>query len=164
MKHSEHLLSKMKQKGWSDQELAHARSVFAQKYSTPWFVLLLHWMFLCLVIIGNVIIATSIIPLLILFPLQLTYLLTAVLGGCFGYLIVVVVKHIDHFLDIHHHLFLALIIPLLSIAGFITITYYMAFLFDVTLVGMYHIYLIASMYVMSFLTPYIVHKWLHPVV
>ena len=129
MQHHHHLLKKMKEKGWHEHELKKAQDIFEKHKDTPHFFInrfdtLLHWLLFFLIILGNVLVVTIVVPLLVIFPNPGIYGILIVLGAMFGFLMEIVVKHINHLLGPHHHFVLGVIIPFLAMMSLFLIVSY----------------------------------------
>jgi hypothetical protein len=120
--HHEHLLERMAHKGWSEKDLVHANGIFKKHKHKKHFLInyvdeLVHWLFFVLIVFGNLLIAASVVPLLVIFPNPGLYAILIVLGVGFGFLCEEVIRHIDHMLRFHHHVIIGLLIPIIAAIG-----------------------------------------------
>ncbi|PIZ55814.1 hypothetical protein COY28_01470, partial [Candidatus Woesearchaeota archaeon CG_4_10_14_0_2_um_filter_57_5] len=104
--------AKLRQKGWSEEELAHARIVL-DKTESPLWVSVLYWTFLLLAIIANLFVSIVLFPLLIISKSGLLYLLVVMLGFVFGFVFSLILRDIDA-LDVRHHVIAGVFIPALA--------------------------------------------------
>jgi uncharacterized membrane-anchored protein len=127
--HHHHLIERMAEKGWSEEELQHAYDVLEEKKNEKHFLLNyldrpLHWLLFFVIVLGNIAVAAVIVPLLVIFPNPGLYGILILLGAGFGLLCEIVVKHIDHQLSLHHHFMLGVVIPFLAIISTFLVTGY----------------------------------------
>lgn len=134
MRHHLHLISKMRERGWKDEELDYARHVMSnahvEKSQTSHLLdTTLLWFFLIVISLGNIFIITAIMPLLVLFPNPAIYGVLILLGTCFGILTKVVLKDIEHLFTGHHLYILYVLIPFIAATGgLVVLTYAQAHL------------------------------------
>lgn len=168
MKHHHHLLKKMAEKGWSEEELRHANGVWEAKKHEKHFAInyldfIIHWIFFVIIVAGNMVVSAVVVPLLVIFPNPGIYAVLLVLGVMFGLLVEQVIKHIDHQLGPHHHFILGIIIPFIAVVSlFLIITYSMGELpniFDVTR----HPWTMGFIYAVAFVLPYAIGKMIDKV-
>jgi ABC-type uncharacterized transport system permease subunit len=165
-KHHIHLLKKMRDKGWSDEELARAHAVFTKSESTKSsrhkvLDACVLWGVFGVMVIGNFFALFALMPFFVIFPNGMLYSLAAVLGLCFGLLYDVLLRDIQHTFNGHHHALAFILVPYLAIVGAIFIlgfaTNHMPNLFHYTR----HPLLIGFCYVIGFLIPYVIMLYNH---
>ncbi len=127
MHSSKHLLQKMKEKGWSEEELEHARLIFLQnrhKHSIfhPKYDFFMHWALFGIFLICNLVVFLKMLPLIIILNNPISYFFLAMLGFGLGAIFDLVVSDLNH-LEKHHHFFISLIIPVMTIFLFIVSMY-----------------------------------------
>ncbi len=159
-KHHVHLLRKLKQKGWSETELAHAQSVFtksesqkseAHRFLDRWLL----WAVFAVIVAGNIIAMLAFMPLLPVFTHSSLYTMFFLLGICFGFLYQVLLQDIQHQFSGHHHLFVLILIPYLAIVGGVLILTYAQRGFAEYFVVSSQPWLMGLSYAFGFLLPYI---------
>ena len=155
---------RLREAGWTKQEMNHARRVFknAEKKTHPHIKLLDQWIYWLLLIVGVLgIVAFSLWVLPVLFFLSTFWLVVVLLliGWCFGMLFTTAIQDI-HWLHHGHHGLAALLLPLVSVLSFGIVVsfgerYRVAFPDIIT----YHhkAWLIGLLFAVGFLAPYIFH-------
>ena len=148
------------EKGWKKSDINKAIKIIekAKKSKHPKIKLLdraVYWFSLVTAIIGNFIISLALIPfLLALTGIQL-YLIVITLGFVFGLLFELLVRGIEN-LEAKHHLFLGIIIPVITIINFIIISKNIK-----TLIGLENPQdpvIVGSVYAIAFILPYISYQ------
>jgi len=122
---AKHLLHKarLKEKGWSDAEIAHAEAVFerAEEKKHPNVVMLdqvVYWLLLLISLVGVVIVTAVIVPLILLLPPSMVAVVLLILGVAFGALFTIVIQDI-HWLQGHHHSIALVFLPVISVLAFL---------------------------------------------
>ena len=114
-----------------------------------------YWLSLVTAIIGNFIISIALIPfILALTGIQL-YMIIITLGLAFGLLFELVVRGIEN-LEAKHHLFLGIIIPVITVINFIIISKNIK-----TFIGLENPQdpvIVGSVYAIAFILPYISYQ------
>lgn len=146
-------------RGWSKKEINHANSIFAKaEHHKHRHVALLEnslfWFTLATGIVGNLILSLVLIPIFIAGNDFFTYLLTALFGFLLGTIVFGIVKHM-RWLASHHHLFLALLIPLLGIFNFFFVVQRVnSFNLSIGLKNFHDPWIVGVVYFVSFALPY----------
>lgn len=128
MHNHKHLLEKMEKKGWTKDELEHARLVFSENKAHhsvfhPALDYVLHWFLFFIILVANLSVFFYMIPFLILVHSFVTYLLLAILGLGLGTVFDIVISDLTH-LEKHHHFFMGLIIPAITVVLFLLVMHY----------------------------------------
>jgi len=129
MRHHLHLISQMRDRGWDDKELDYARHVMSSAHTQRtsflrFFDSSLLWAFLIIVAIGNILAIATIMPLLILFSNQAIYGILILIGVCFGLLVELILRDIEHLFSGHHLFIMYVLIPFIAASGgLIVLTY-----------------------------------------
>ena len=118
--------AKLKEKGWTDEEIEHAKGVFkkAEENKHPHMKALekaTYWILLIIIVGGAIGGAFLMEPLLIAMSKTQAIISIIIIGGLFGSLASVLVKDIEH-AQIHHHVIISAVIPISSIITSIIIT------------------------------------------
>lgn len=164
MRHHLHLLSQMKDHGWEDRELDYARQVMvtAHKDRTPFRRFIdstILWIFLILVAIGNLITIALIIPLFVLFPNPAIYAILILLGICFGLLIEVILRDIEHLFSGHHMYIMYVLLPFFAASGgLMVLTYAQTHLPNIFFLDRSPLKM-SIIYTIFFILPLAVSKW-----
>ncbi|MFH0875974.1 MAG: hypothetical protein V1859_08605 [archaeon] len=162
MKH--HTLRKnLAKKRWHENDISHALSAFslAKEKKTRFMSFLdksFAWFTLLVVIVINFVVLFSLIPVYLIMPLNFVALCIFVIGLCFGLLIDIVIKDIEHFTH-HHYIIAGLVLPILSVTTlFYTFNLIMPIsaLFNVKPV--HNIALLSALYLISYVAPHVTYK------
>jgi hypothetical protein len=153
----------LEKKGWSKREIQKVIKIFenAKAHQHPKIRILeksLYWILLSLAIIKNLIISISLIPVLLFFKGIVLYFIIILLGLSFGIFFNLLIKRIED-LEVKHHLFLGILIPLSSIFSFILVLSFAsgisgAFGIEVSNKPL----LVGSVYSIAFLLPYLIYN------
>ena len=116
----------LKEKGWSNKDIKKTVKIIqtAKENKNPKIKVLdklVYWISLIFMLIGNFIITLALIPELIALKGPLLYIVITTLGISFGLLFELLIRSIEN-LNIKHHLFLGINIPLLVIINFIILS------------------------------------------
>jgi hypothetical protein len=128
MHNKQHLTKKMRKKGWSEEELEHLNLTLAEhkdhhQVLHPTYDKLHHWILLLSLIFANVAGFLLLLPMVVLFT-EWAYFITAIFAIALGFVLDTVIRTASH-LEHHHHIFIALIIPMISIVSIFILTYYL---------------------------------------
>ncbi|MGM5480925.1 MAG: hypothetical protein ACQESE_00795 [Nanobdellota archaeon] len=151
--------TKLKEKGWSDEEIEHAKEVFekAEENKHPHMKALergTYWMLLIIIIGGAIGGAYLMEPLLIAMNKIQAIASILILGGLFGSLASVLVKDIEH-AQVHHHIIISAVIPVSSIITSIIITHNVRTLKDIfTTIANHNPYILGVSFAIAALIPY----------
>ena len=124
--HSPDKLSlKLRKKGWSEEELAHANLVFSEHklhhhVFHPFYDAIVHWLLLFLIIIANYGALYFLLPFMLIG--NIAYIATASLAIVLGFMYDAAIKELTH-LEKHHHFFIGFIMPAFSVASFLATVY-----------------------------------------
>lgn len=157
------LHERLREKGWSEQEIAKTMTLMQTPEKVEKHVSLertmnfgMYWMFLIMLTIINFFVSITLIPFLLILKVTQLFSMVAVLGIGFGMLFNVLIWDIEH-LETRHHVGAALFLPILAIVS-ITLIVTAANTMAEGIIGGVHqnAVLIAGIYVLSFLLPYLV--------
>jgi len=114
------------EKGWNKSDVNKTIKIIesAKKNKHPKIKLLdkaVYWISLIIAIIGNFIISVALVPLLLALSGMRLYLIIITLGFAFGLLFELLIRGIEH-LETKHHIFLSIIIPIITLINFIIIS------------------------------------------
>jgi uncharacterized membrane protein len=129
MHDEEKLLSKLKKKGWKEEELEHARIILSQNdlshhIISPIYDRILGWVVFMTIIISTIAIFLYMIPLIPFFPSWFTASTVAILAFCLGLAFDNALKNLTY-LKKKHYLIYALIMPIMSLAILLGIYVYL---------------------------------------
>jgi len=152
---------RLMEKGWKQKEINKTVKIIKEAKKHPHIQILdkaIFWISLFLAIIGNLLISVSLIPILLTlrsFPLYLTII---VMGASFGLLFELLIRTIEH-LESKHHIFLSIIIPLIAVINVIIIVLYSNRLEEIlNIQNLQNPLLVAIVYAIAFMLPYIVYQ------
>jgi hypothetical protein len=128
MHNKQHLTKKMRKKGWSEEELEHLNLTLAEHKKThhvlhPAYDRFHQWIMILALIFVNIAGFLLLLPFYLLF-IEWAYIITAIFAIALGFVLDGVIKTASH-LEHHHHIFIALIIPMISIVSIFIITYFL---------------------------------------
>jgi len=161
------LYDKLKKKGWSDAEidkamkiLGESRSAPSVRRSTPF----LYWAGLFLAVIGNMIMAVTLVPFLVIMQGFSLYFVVALLALVFGSLISVLLHDIED-VDPEHKIMGWLFVPALALINVYIMVrvageFRSALFAGITDPATLNPVLISVTYVICFLIPYGIKQWL----
>jgi hypothetical protein len=117
---------RLQAKGWSEEEIQHAQGVLleAEAKKHPRLIFLekaMYWILLLVVLIGSIIGMWMLLPFLAILNTWGAVLLIFIIGVVFGSISSILIKDVEN-LEIHHHLWISLIIPISAIITSIIIT------------------------------------------
>lgn len=154
-----HLKKKLHLKGWSKEEIAHAERVFkeAEKKKHPHVRHLeksLYWFTLIIGIMGTFLTSLVLIPILLVNSDAWSYVMTGFFGLLLGSLIIIIIKDM-HWLEHHHHLSIALLIPIVAIFNFFIVVNRLNLLsYSIGFVKTHNPLLVGTVYLVCFVIPY----------
>ncbi|RJQ17334.1 hypothetical protein C4573_04755 [Candidatus Woesearchaeota archaeon] len=142
----------LKEKGWSAKEIDHAAGI-VEKHKKKWDQAA-YWVLLIVTIVGNFLLSTALLPMMLLMN-DLSFLaLIGVLGIILGVLITGVIKGMD--LHFHHHTAILFIVPLIAFISFFFITGTANLIALQTNIAYYHNPgIVGLVYIVAYLLPYI---------
>ena len=158
------LIERLEKRGWSKKEIIKAVNIIKKaKQNKPkdiiFFDKRIYWILLVVIIAANFAISVALIPILMTLRGVLLYFIIIVLGLIFGLLFELVIRSIEH-LEKEHHLFLAVIIPLIALANVFIISKISNYLTrTLNLANSQNPIVIALIYAASFVLPYIVYRF-----
>jgi hypothetical protein len=114
-----------------------------------------YWFSLLIAVIGNLIISISLIPILLVLKGVSLYIVVITLGLSFGLLFELLVRGIEN-LDVKHHLFLGIIIPVIAVINFFVISNSLEEL--IGLKNPQDPIIVGSVYTIAFMLPYISYQ------
>ena len=160
----QNLVKRLEKRGWSNKEIKKAVNIIenAKQNKTKENSFLekrVYWILLAVIIVGNFAISVASIPLLLALKGMVLYFLIILLGVSFGLLFELVIRTIEH-LEKKHHLFLAVVIPLVALGSAFLITRISNELVSkFNLKNNHEPVLIGLVYSVSFVLPYIIYRF-----
>ena len=158
------LINRLKKKGWSKKEIDKTVEIIhnAKQLKTPETRFLekrVYWILLVLIIAANFAISIALIPLFMVLKGMFLYFVVIVLGVVFGLLFEIVIRSIEH-LEKKHHVFLAILIPLVALANVFVVTRISNNLTStLNLVNLQNPLIVGLIYAVSFVLPYIIYRF-----
>jgi len=153
----------MKKKGWSKAELDYAHETMSKAQKTRSHRTLdsiIMWLLFLIMVIGNIAAIALIMPLMTLFSNTVMIIILLLLGLCFGFLYDVILHDIQHLFKGHHHFFVMILIPYLSImGGFIILNIAKAQLPNLLFIERDPLKL-SLFYVVAFMIPFAISKFI----
>jgi len=151
---------KLIEKGWKKSDINKTLRIIeqAKKDKHPQIKVLdkfVYWFSLLIAIIGNLLISISLIPVLLALKDAQLYLVIITLGLSFGLLFELLIRSIEN-LKTKHHLFLGIIVPILTLINFIIVSNNMKKL--IGLENPQSPVIIGSVYAIAFILPYISYQ------
>ena len=160
----ENLIKRLEKRGWSKEDISKAVGIIhnSKQLKTPETRFLekrIHWVLLIAIIAANFAISVALIPLLIALKGMLLYFLIILLGIVFGLLFELLIRSIEH-LERKHHIFLAVLIPLIALVNVFVISNISNNLVrTLNLTNTHNSIIISLVYAISFVLPYIINRF-----
>ncbi len=112
---------RMKEKGWSEEEISHAMEIMYSKEKEGKHVIytknmnpILYWLSLIIAIIGNLFISIILIPFLLVLSSYQLYFVIVVLALTFGTIFNFLINAIEH-IETTHHIIAGAFIPAIAV-------------------------------------------------
>ncbi len=161
----QNLIKRLEKRDWKKREIDKAISIIKKaKNSKPEHILFIekriNWILLFVIIVANFAISVALIPILMALRGLLLYLVIVILGIVFGLLFELVIRSIEY-LEIKHHILLSIFIPLIALASaFVVSNFSNDLMAKLSLTNIHNPILIAIIYSISFVLPYIVYRFI----
>jgi|TARA_Y100000310_G_scaffold216244_1_gene217265 hypothetical protein len=148
------------EKGWNKSDINKTIKIIesAKKNKHPKIKLLdkaVYWLSLIIAIIGNFIISVALVPLLLALSGMRLYLIIITLGFAFGLLFELLIRGIEH-LETKHHIFLSIIIPIITLINFIIISNNIKKFIGIE--NPQNPIMTGAVYAIAFILPYIIYQ------
>lgn len=152
--------NKLVEKGWKKSDINKTIKIIekAKKNKHPQIKTLdkfVYWFSLLIAIIGNLVISISLIPVLLALKGIFVYVVIITLGISFGLLFELLIRTIEN-LEVKHHLFLSIIIPIIAVINFIIISNNIKELIGIE--SQQNPIIIGAVYAIAFILPYIFYQ------
>ena len=153
-----------RKKGWTEHEIQKTISSFKKAELKKHLYLkklesIIFWIALFIMIIGNLIVAIGITPLIMILSGKNLYITMIIIGLLLGVLFNFLIKEMSH-LEIHHHIIIAIFIPVIAILSLFMITTFSNYL--ILALGMNvkidNPALVGFTYAISLSLPYIINR------
>ncbi|MBL7055870.1 hypothetical protein ISS07_03085 [Candidatus Woesearchaeota archaeon] len=154
----------LESKGWKKSEINKTIKIIehAKANKHPHIKFLdktVYWFSLFIAVIGNTVIALTLIPFLLVLNGFYLYLIIVFLGVSFGLLFELLIRTLEN-LEKKHHAVLSILIPVIAIINIFIITSYANNLEEViNLNNKQNPYLVGLTYAASFMLPYITYNF-----
>ena len=147
------LQQRLKQKGWSDAEVARVSNVFGKKVAKIKFV---YWFSLVVAIVGNGILSVVLVPFLLVLSSIALYAIIVVIGLAFGSLFNLLLKDIET-ADQKQHVIAWVFIPAIAIINIYFMTDMANYLIKLLKLSnaLQDPFFVSIVYVFSFSMPYL---------
>lgn len=162
MHNPDKILGKLKKKGWSEDEVEHARLVFEEHrlehhIFPPIVDLTIYWIVIITIVASNIAAFFFMLPMIVVFDNIFSYAFIGVLGFSLGLVFELVMRDLTH-LEKHHKFFISAIIPVLSVLIFLYLMYFIQRNFQPISNPFRHPLYFSLTYSISFILPYYVQK------
>ncbi len=119
---------------------------------------IVYWAALFIAILGNMLIAISLIPFLLTLNEVMLYVVMVVIGLSFGLFFEILVRDIEK-LEKKHHIIISILIPSIAVISFFVITVVANNLKNVLNIGIFthNPLVVAAVYAIFFILPYVVY-------
>jgi hypothetical protein len=144
------------EKGWSNEDLTHAGNIIDKKeHHDVHFSKIVFWSSLLVIIFANIIVSLVLIPFMIALNTLALYSTIILLAGSIGFLYNLLVRDIGH-LERKHHRTAGIIVPLIGIANMFVMVLVSNNLILDTVIKPTNPWLVAGVFAISFILPYLV--------
>ncbi|HDM43691.1 hypothetical protein DRJ16_04510 [Candidatus Woesearchaeota archaeon] len=155
-------VKKLLGKGWSKEEISETAEAlrkmrFSDKSKTLVYgQAVLFWMGFFVILIGNLLIGIVLVPFLFVMNRLIFDLIILILGFCFGMLTCVVFRDLEH-LEKKHRMFLLFVVPVIALVNLLFVYLVAKRLNELFAIGALreNPFIMISLYVASFLAPYV---------
>jgi hypothetical protein len=153
---------KLKKKGWDKHYLKKTMQILKKSHlhksnSVKFLDKSIFWVFIFIMILGNIIIFLGITPILIESPKWLSYLVLFIIGLSFGFFVDYILRHIE--MSHHHYMSLGIILPTTSLVSmFIILDFVKNVIKETGLFISINIILALTLYISGYLMPHIIFK------
>ena len=152
--------TKLKEKGWSDEEINHAQKILEKReHHDVFFSKIVFWSALLVTLFANVIVSLILVPFLIVLNSWILFSLIILLGGTIGFLYNFLITDIGH-LEKKHHLSASIIIPVIALANLVIMVIFSnKFIVELKINNSQHNpWIVAGVFVIAFILPYIIDR------
>ena len=159
------LIKRLEKKGWSKKEISKTVEIIhnAKRLKTPETRFLekrVYWILLIVIIAANFAISVALIPVLMALRGMVLYIIILIMGIAFGLLFELVIRSIEH-LEKRHHIFLAVLIPVVALVNILVISNFSNGLTKILNLKNIHNSLgISVIYTASFVLPYLIYRFI----
>lgn len=160
----DNLVKRLEKKGWGKREIKKAVGIIrnAKQDNSPNTKFLdkkIYWILLIIVSAANFAISIALIPILLSLSGAKLYFIVSVLGVTFGLLFELVIRSIEH-LQRYHHILLAFLIPIVSMASLLIIANISNnAMVKLSLNNIHNSFFVVITYAVSFVAPYIIYRF-----
>ena len=158
------LIARLEKRGWAKRDIKRAVTIISNaKKDKPMEIKSLekkiNWILLIVIIAANFAVSVALLPLLVVMRGIQLYLIIVILGVVFGLLFELVIRSIEH-LEKHHNLFIAILIPLISLINFFAMAKFSNKVSSkLNLANSNNSFAIALVYAVSFVLPFIIYRF-----
>lgn len=159
------LIKRLEKRGWNKKEISKAVGIIQnakqnKSKDISFIEKRIYWILLVVIIVANFAISVALIPILITLKGMLLYFVLGLLGIIFGLLFELVIRSIEH-LEKKHHVFLAILIPLIALTNIlIVLNISNKLAFTLGLKNIQNSIMIVFIYSASFVLPYIIYRFI----
>ena len=161
----QNLIKRLEKRGWSKKEILEAvgkihKAKQLKTSETRFLEKRIYWVLLVVIIAANFAISIALIPILMVLRGIFLYFVIITLGIVFGLLFELVIRSMEH-LEKKHHALLAIFIPIIALINVFVISILSNDLAKtLDLKNLHNPMIIALIYAVSFVLPYLVYKYL----
>ncbi|MEK6984148.1 MAG: hypothetical protein AABX33_06250 [Nanoarchaeota archaeon] len=158
------LIERLKKKGWGKKDISKAVDIIRNaKQNKPQEIRFLekhiYWTLLILIVVANFAVSVASIPILMAMKGMLLYAVILLLGIIFGLLFELLIRSMEH-LEKKHHIFLAILIPLIALVNVFVITNISnSVIRNLNLANTHNSMIIGIVYAVSFVLPYLISRF-----
>ncbi|MBI3035954.1 hypothetical protein HYY71_06550 [Candidatus Woesearchaeota archaeon] len=158
------LVNRLEKRGWGKKDIIKTigiiKDVKQSKAKEDLFLeKRVYWILLAVIITANFAISVALMPILMALNGAFLYFVVIILGIVFGLLFELAIRSIEH-LEKKHHLFLAVLIPLIALINAFVISNISNNLAKtLNLANVHNSIVVALVYAISFVSPYIVYRF-----
>jgi len=157
------ILEKLRKKGWKKKDIKETIKIIERKKQKSKKMIFLdkivYWVALFIAIIGNMLIAVSILPFLLTLNEVLLYLIIVIMGLAFGLLFEIIIRDIEN-LEKKHHIIITILMPSISLIFFFIITIVANNIKKIIGIGTitHEPLIVGTIYAVAFILPYAVYQ------
>ncbi len=156
------IVEKLKKKGWKKKDIKETIKIIEKRKKKKKIIFLdkiVYWIALFIAIIGNMLIAISLIPFLLTLNEILLYTVIIILGLAFGLFFEIVVRDLEN-LEKKHHIIITILMPSIALISFFIITIVANNIKKLLGIGTitHEPLLVGIIYAISFILPYTVYQ------
>tara|TARA_Y100000310_G_C20647066_1_gene797251 strand:- start:883 stop:1371 length:489 start_codon:yes stop_codon:yes gene_type:complete len=149
----------LKDKGWKDTEIKHAEEALEKSTRhDAHFSKIVFWSALLVIVFGNLVVSVVLIPFLVALNKNFLYVIVVLLAGIIGFLYNFLIHDMGH-LEKKHHITAGILVPLIALGNVVVMVLLSnRFTADIKIGEPHNPWIIASVFAVAFILPYIFTK------